>query len=78
MARRLIIDDRTGVLYEDFTARRIASLDEFFNAEAGATESVDVFSVNVNPQTRAVTANTILTGNVSLDIGVPRAKPTGG
>jgi len=78
MARRLIIDDRTGVLYEDFTARRIASLDEFFNAEAGATESVEVFSVNVNPQTRAVTANTILTANVSLDIGVPRAKPTGG
>ena len=78
MARRLIIDDRTGVLYEDFTARRIASLDEFFNAEAGATETVEVFSINVNPQTRAVTANTILTANVSLDIGVPRAKPTGG
>ena len=78
MARRLIIDDRTGVLYEDFTARRIASLDEFFNAEAGATETVEVFSINVNPQTRAVTANTILTANVSLDLGVPRAKPTGG
>ena len=78
MARRLIIDDRTGVLYEDFTSRRIASLDEFFNAEAGATETVEVFSINVNPQTRAVTANPILTANVSLDIGVPRAKPTGG
>ena len=78
MARRLIIDDRTGVLYEDFTGRRIASLGELLNAEAGATETVEVFSVAVNPQTRAVTANTILTANVSLDLGVPRAKPTGG
>ena len=78
MARRLIIDDRTGVLYEDFTGRRIASLGELLNAEAGATETIEVFSVAVNPQTRAVTANTILTANVSLDLGVPRAKPTGG
>tara|TARA_R110002051_G_scaffold46218_2_gene92843 strand:- start:7881 stop:9641 length:1761 start_codon:yes stop_codon:yes gene_type:complete len=78
MARRLIIDDRTGVLYEDFTGRRISSLNEFFSAQAGATETVEVFSVAVNPQTRAVTGNTILTANVSLDLGVPRAKPTGG
>ena len=47
MARRLIIDDRSGVLYEDFTGRRIASLGELLNAEAGATETIEVFSVAV-------------------------------
>ena len=78
MARRLIIDDATGVLYDDFTARRQISLNQIFSAEGGASETIEVFLVTVNPQTRAVTTHAIATANISLDAGLPLAKPEGG
>jgi len=78
MARRLIIDDATGALYEDFTARRVVSVADILTAEGGATETVQVFLVSVNPQTRAVATTAIATANVSLDIGATATSPTGG
>ena len=78
MARRLIIDDATGALYEDFTARRVVSVADILTAEGGATETVEVFLVSVNPQTRAVATTAIATANVSLDIGSLSTSPTGG
>ena len=78
MARRLIIDDSTGGLYEDFTARRVVSLADVLTAEGGATETVEIFLVTVNPQTRAVATASIATANVSLDIGPLMASPSGG
>jgi len=78
MARRFIIDDATGSLYEDFTARRKVSIEDVMSAEGGATETVEVYLVDVDPQTRAVTAQSIATANVSLDIGALSASPTAG
>ena len=78
MGRRLIIDDATGALYEDFTARRVVSVADILTAEGGATETVEVFLVSVNPQTRAVATTAIATANVSLDIGSLLTSPTGG
>lgn len=78
MARRLIIDDSTGAIYEDFTARRVVSLADVLTAEGGATETVEIFLVTVNPQTRAVATASIATANVSLDIGPLMASPSGG
>ena len=78
MGRRLIIDDATGALYEDFTARRVVSVADILTAEGGATETVEVFLVSVNPQTRAVATTAIATANVSLDIGSLSTSPTGG
>jgi len=78
MAKRFIIDDATGALYEDFTARRVVSAADILEAEGGASETIQVFLVTHNPQTRAVATTAIATANVSLDIGVPGASPTAG
>ncbi len=78
MAKRFIIDDATGALYEDFTARRVVSAADILEAEGGASETIQIYLVTHNPQTRAVTTTAISTANVSLDIGVPGASPTAG
>ncbi len=78
MAKRFIIDDATGALYEDFTARRVVSAADILEAEGGASETIQIFLVTHNPQTRAVATTAIATANVSLDIGVPGASPTAG
>ena len=78
MAKRFIIDDATGALYDDFTARRVVTAGDILEAEGGASETIQVFLVNVNPQTRAVATTAIATANVSLDIGNPGTSPTGG
>ena len=78
MAKRFIIDDATGALYEDFTARRVVSAADILEAEGGASETIQIYLVTHNPQTRAVTTTSISTANVSLDIGVPGASPTAG
>ena len=78
MAKRFIIDDATGALYEDFTARRVVSAGDILEAEGGASETIQIYLVTHNPQTRAVTTTAISTANVSLDIGVPGASPTAG
>tara|TARA_Y100001963_G_C6787663_1_gene453764 strand:+ start:579 stop:2405 length:1827 start_codon:yes stop_codon:yes gene_type:complete len=78
MAKRFIIDDATGALYEDFTARRVVSAADILEAEGGASETIQIYLVTHNPQTRAVTTTSIATANVSLDIGVPGASPTAG
>jgi len=78
MAKRFIIDDATGALYEDFTARRVVSAADILEAEGGASETIQIYLVTHNPQTRAVTTTAISTANVSLDIGVLGASPTAG
>ena len=78
MAKRFIIDDATGALYEDFTARRVVSAADILEAEGGASETIQIYLVTHNPQTRAVATTAIATANVSLDIGVPGASPTAG
>lgn len=78
MAKRFIIDDATGALYDDFTARRVVTAGDVLEAEGGATETIELFLVDVNPQTRAVSEVSINTANVSLDIGALSISPTGG
>lgn len=78
MAARFIIDDRTGELYTDFTARRNTTGGEVLNQERGLAPTVQVFSINVPTDGSAITGNTLTNANLSLAVGDPGAAPDAG
>ena len=78
MAHKFIIDDRTGQLYSDFSGRRITTAAEILKAERGLSPTIEVYSVNVATDSRAVTAQTITNGNLSLSIGQAGKAPDKG
>ncbi|MAK37456.1 MAG: hypothetical protein CMC15_14970, partial [Flavobacteriaceae bacterium] len=78
MAHKFIIDDRTGALYSDFTARRVTSAAELLQAERGLTPTFEIYSINVATDTRAVTGKTLTNGNLSVSIGLAGKAPDKG
>lgn len=66
MAARLIIDHRTGVLYEDFDARKTIALEDALKAERGLSPTVQIYLLDTDstPATVALT-----NADLSLDIG---------
>ena len=69
MAHRLIIDDRDGSLYSDFTCNRKTSISELFKSERGLSPTMEIYLVNVATDTRAVTGQTLTNNQLRVSIG---------
>lgn len=68
MPARFIIDDRTGALYSDFTAREKVSASSILSTEQGLTTEVQVYSLTVPTDGSAVSTATLTDADLDLII----------